>query len=79
MLPWTKKEKMDLTISNKSIYLLVGLNDGLVDPPSAIRLKATLEQNNNSVKFETPKNLQHNSPELASSYIRKHISSRFII
>ena len=74
MLPWIKKEKLATSPAQKSIYLLAGEDDLIIDGLAGLnRAKEILESKGSRVHIESPKKLSHHTPELAGVFIKKYL------
>jgi alpha-beta hydrolase superfamily lysophospholipase len=71
VFPWVKREKENMQLKNKTVYLLSGEDDAVVGKDGAKKIHDQLVQLGNKVILETPKRLPHHLPELASTHLRK--------
>jgi len=68
IFPWIKKEKKELQIINKKIFIINGQDDAVVGKDGGKNLLQQLDKNN-TIQLETPKTLPHHKPEIASVHI----------
>lgn len=74
---WLKKQKEDEHLTRQRIILINGQNDAVVGSHGSQNLTHHLEKLGNDVFLETPKNLPHHQPEMASSHIVNILKKRY--
>lgn len=75
IFPWIKEEKLNLSMTQKRIHLICGLDDVVVGNGGMEALAFNLEALGNHVTKLEPKKLPHHEPSSASSYIMSFIRS----
>ncbi len=75
---WLKEEKMNMTLRNQRVHLIVGEDDIVVGPGGLEAFEEVLKANGNEVTIERPKKLAHHEPGAASphlySFLKKHFT-----
>ena len=79
MFPWIKKEKENLQIEDRHIYLLCGDDDIVVGEDGPERLQTFLQEQNNCVILDRPKRFPHNNPDRAASFIKSFLVRQKIL
>jgi predicted esterase len=79
VFPWIKQEKEVISLSNKTIHLITGLDDLVVGNDGTERFKEQLEAQGNIVTLERPTRLPHHEPQLAASHVKKYLKQVGII
>lgn len=74
---WLKEEKMSITVSNKRIHLITGLDDIVVTQNGLKAFVETLTANSNSVTFEEPKKLAHHEPGAATAHLYAFLKNQY--
>lgn len=76
VFPWIKKEKEELALTGKNIYLLTGKDDVVVGSDGSERLEEQLRDLGNNVVLERPAKLAHHVPENAAPHIKKWLKDQ---
>jgi hypothetical protein len=74
---WLKNSKENLDISHHRIHLITGEDDIVVGHGGLEALMQVLENNFNSVSFETPKRLPHHEPSAATPHLYAFLKNHF--
>jgi pimeloyl-ACP methyl ester carboxylesterase len=74
---WLKEEKMNMTLSNQRVHLIVGEDDVVVGPGGLEAFENVLKANGNEVSVERPKKLAHHEPGAASPHIYSFLKKHF--
>ncbi len=73
IFPWIKDEKASLELPGERIHLITGLDDVIVAPDGAERLKAQLEKKGSTVTLERPLKLPHHEAAAAATHIKSFL------
>jgi hypothetical protein len=73
VFPWIKWEKENIQTENQDIHLISGVDDLVVGEDGLERFSEVLVARKNRVTIDKPAKLPHHEPQLAASYVKKHL------
>ena len=72
IFPWIKERKENLTLENKKIHFITGLDDVVVGKNGSEIMRDNL-LDLNEVTLDRPNKIPHHMPELAAPHIKKYL------